>query len=111
MAGFFGARAYGFEIVDAMPAAWQMPWRINGTEFLARPESIDFFEKAPRIKLNAITCDLSRDGSAAPIASFNRNGTQADGTKDHRGRDNVFPAAHGFLARAGARAVAEGQDA
>src|ERR1700751_5067749 len=88
-----------------MVSKWWMARRSESAaiENLQRIHSIAFFANSRRIKPNAMTCDLSRVVSQAPIAWS--TATERPGSRD------VLPAAYGILARAGARAVAERQNA
>lgn len=76
-------------------------------ENLRRIESFGLLAMFRRIELNANTCDLSTAASKARRREINAAGPK----KRRPGSRNVFSASHGVLARAGARAVAEGQDA
>ena len=74
-------------------------------ENLHRIKSCGFFANFRRFNLNANTCDLSTAVSQTDDCGINRNGT-----KRRPGSRDVFSASHGILARAGARAAAEGED-
>src|SRR5450432_3815389 len=97
--GFPGPVRYGFERVDAQPAAVS-PQNPASIENLHRIESIGFFANFRRFKLNANTCDLSTavsqgliawnnrmvDGQTATVDGQARNGTE----RDDRGREMFF---------------------
>jgi hypothetical protein len=104
MTGFRAPRHYGFELVDAeqVTAAATIP-------------------RQSKIYSESNQSDFSRFfGELSPLQSLAIY-RQTLGVKRWRifrrtlhgtsGIDDVFSAAHGFLARAGARAVAEGKDA
>src|SRR5260370_42494254 len=75
-------------------------------ENLHRIQSLGFSTNFRRFNLNANTCDLSTAVSPEPVAkSPQRERKRRPGSRD------VFPAPHGVLARAGARAVAQREDA
>jgi hypothetical protein len=57
---------HGFEMVAG--ARLVGPREAASIENLQRIHSVAFFTNCPRIKLNAITCDISRVVSEAPIA-------------------------------------------
>src|ERR1700739_3154534 len=94
MAGFRKRPAYVFEMVDAA---------ITFRSTCPTNQSI-LFTNFRRIKLNAITCHLSR--------SVSRHGSERSGrlTETRPGSRDVFSASHGILARAGPRAAAKGKD-
>jgi Family of unknown function (DUF5330) len=74
--GFPGNTWYGFEMVDA-PDACHPSHGGASIENLQRIESVGLFANFRQIKLNAITCDLSRTVNQEPIA-----GTTAAGSKE-----------------------------
>src|SRR5215469_1825527 len=96
------AQPYGFELVDAadcfVPDA--------SMQNLRRIQHVAFATIFRRIKPNAITCALSRMTRSNVVAPS----PQPAPTYESEMRD-VLSAAHGLLARAGAGAVAAGQDA
>src|SRR3984893_18482330 len=85
-------------------------------ENLHRIKSFGFFTNFRRFKLDANTCDLSTAVSQEPLREQPqrlRGPSQArNRTKKRRpGSRDVFSASHGILARAGARAAAQREDA
>src|SRR5579862_4193337 len=106
---FLLAALYDFERVDAPPA----PLRITGNRNPAGSEGGDFFWRK-RLKLRSPQSLGIYRGQLKGRADC-EPGSQASTTSgreaSRRGRDNVFSAAHGILARARARAAAAGQDA
>src|SRR5258706_3203133 len=115
--GFPAPSGYGFERVDA-PGAAVSRRTAPSIENLHRIKSIGFFTNFRRIKLNANTCDLSTAVSQERIARSTATVARSiavfcdvrNGFKERRpGSRDVFSASLGVLARAGARAVAQGK--
>src|SRR5437879_2579666 len=78
----------------------------SSIENLHRIQSLELCANFRRFNLNANTCDLSTAVSPEPVArSPQRERKSRPGSRD------VFSAPHGILARAGARAVAQREDA
>ena len=80
----------------------------SSIENLHRIESLGFFANFRRIKLNANTCDLS-----TAVSQWTNCGDQPQRQRkrDDRGREMFFLLRIDILARAGARAAAQGEDA
>jgi hypothetical protein len=95
---------YGFEMVDA-PAMTLTIAQAASIENLHRIESFGFFTNFPRFSFNADTCGLSTQFKKRVYCEINRNGMKKTGSR------HVLPASHGILARAGAGAVAQREDA
>src|SRR6516165_1717217 len=95
MAGFRCARRLWFR-----KSGGRLSLRTSGSsrKFTESLKSRDSSANSRRIKINAMTCDLSR--GISQLIQKRRPRTR-----------NVFPASHGILAWAGARAVAERDDA
>ena len=102
---FPGRSRYGFERVDARhaPITRAKPASI---ENLHRIHSIGFSANFRRFNLNANTCALSTAVSQGLIAES----IATEPKKRLPGSRDVFSASHGILARAGARAAAQGED-
>jgi hypothetical protein len=95
---------YGFEMVDA-PAMTPTIALIASIENLRRIKSFGFFTNFPRFSFNADTCGLSTRFKKRVDCEINRNGMKKTGSR------HVLPASHDILARAGAGAVAQREDA
>jgi hypothetical protein len=113
--GFPARPGYGFERVDA-PEAPYCCGKSPSIEYLHRIQSIEFSAIFRLFNLNANTCDLSTTVNQVQIAksiAAARDVSQrlriAQRDRKRRRRD-VFSASHGILARAGAGAVAQGED-
>jgi hypothetical protein len=93
---------YGFEMVDD---CLQLPWRHQSKIYgeSNRSAFLQIFGDFASMQILAVYRRLLRKGSIArSIAADERRRT---------GLRNVFPASHGILARAGAGAVAQREDA
>ena len=117
--GFPEPASYGFERVDATGSRFSAEIRPS-IENLHRIKSVGFFANFRRFKLNANTCDLSTAVSQGIDCENNRNGCEVHrrslrysqrNQKRRPGSRDVFSASHGILARAGARAFAQREDA
>ena len=99
----FRARSiHGFELVDARPhSTFATFFAINGI-FTAN-EIIEFSANFRRLYRNSNTCGLSSPDNQERLR-HNPQRTRRPGSRD------VLSASHGILARAGARAAAQGQD-
>src|ERR1700760_4130182 len=94
----------GFEVRALMVSKWWTPpqaLRARQSKIYERIGSIDSLANFQRIKLKAITSDLSRTVSRIPIVGLSTGREPSD----------VLSAALGILARARARAAAARQDA
>src|SRR5713226_8678075 len=82
-------------------------------ENLHRIKSVGFFANSRRFKFNANTCDLSTTVSQGLIARSTATVCEASqrNQKGRQGSRDVFSASHGILARAGARAAAQRENA
>jgi hypothetical protein len=74
-------------------------------ENLRRIKSFGFFTNFPRFSFNPDTCGLSTQFKKRIDCEINRNGMKKTGSRD------VLPASLGILARAGAGAAAQREDA
>src|SRR5665213_1660579 len=99
-AEFPDAHLYGFEMVDVPLICLDKP----SIENLHRIKTSGFFANFRIFNLNANTCDLSTAVSQERL----RDRSQENDER-RPGLRNVLSASHGILARAGARAVAQGQ--
>src|SRR5258707_13020492 len=104
MPSFRKRNRYGFEMVDA-PERIPAITPATSIENLRRIKSFGFFTNFPRFSFNADTCGLSTRSKKRIDCEINRNGMKKTGSRD------VLPASHGILARAGAGAVAQREDA
>jgi hypothetical protein len=91
-------------MVDA-PAMTLTIAQAASIENLRRIKSFGFFTNFPRFSFNADTCGLSTQFKKRVDCEINRNGMKKTGSRD------VLPASLGILARAGAGAVAQREDA
>src|SRR5882757_2749721 len=104
MPSFRKRTRYGFEMVDA-PAMTLTIARGASIENLRRIKSFGFFTNFPRFSFNADTYGLSTPVTKRVDCEINRNGMKKTGSRD------VLPASHGILARTGAGAAAQREDA
>jgi hypothetical protein len=96
---------YGFEMVDGLSRTFTIA-KAASIENLRRIESFGFFTNFPRFRFNADTCGLSAQFKKRVDCEINRSkGRRQTGSR------NVFPASHGILARTGAGAAAQREDA
>src|SRR3978361_705796 len=105
MPSFRRRNRYGFEMVGA-PAMTLTITLIASIENLRRIKSFGFFTNFPRFSFNPDTCGLSTQFKKRVDCEINRNGM-----KKRTGSRHVLPASHGILARAGAGAIAQREDA
>src|SRR5258705_10470859 len=104
MPSFRRRNRYGFEMVDAPATTLTIAWGAS-IENLRRIKSFGFFTNFLRFSFNADTCGLSTRFKKRVDCEINRNGMKKTGSRD------VLPASHGILARTGAGAVAQREDA
>src|SRR5882757_3599287 len=104
MPSFEKRNRYGFEMVDAPDATLTIAQPAS-IENLRRIKSFGFFTNFPRFSFNPDTCGLSARFKKRVDCEINRNGMKKTGSRD------VFPASHGILARTGAGAAAQREDA
>src|SRR3954451_14252628 len=105
MPSFEKRSRYGFEMVDAPAATFTIALRAS-IENLRRIKSFGFFTNFLRFSFNRDTCGLSARLMKGIDCEINRNGM-----KKRTGPRHVLPASHGILARPGAGAVAQREDA
>jgi hypothetical protein len=98
------AAIYGFEMVDVPTKPLSAAGTNHQSKIYAESNRRDFSPKFRRFNLSANTCDLSTFVSRV-IADQTVTNKRRPGSRD------VFPASHGILARACARAPAKGKDA
>jgi hypothetical protein len=79
--------------------------QIASIENLRRIKSFGFFTNFPRFRFNADTCGLSAQFKKRVDCEINRNEMKKTGSR------HVLPASHGILARTGAGAAAQREDA
>jgi hypothetical protein len=104
MPSFEKRNRYGFEMVDAPDATLTIA-QAASIENLRRIKSFGFFTNFPRFSFNPDTCGLSTRFKKRVDCEINRNGMKKTGSRD------VLPASLGILARAGAGAAAQREDA
>src|SRR5579871_4465966 len=98
--GFPRPRAYGFKLVETGELAAGRQWIIYSSSGAAN--SRRFFDELSPLQSLAIYRQWLGEGR--------RRTTTRHGLLGRPGSQDVLPAAFGILARASARAVAEGQD-
>jgi hypothetical protein len=104
---FLQPSRYGFEMVDA-PGACVAPLEIHHQwKIYTESNQSDYRRIFPDLISMQTLAIYPRLLVKDRLREINRNGAQ----KGRPGTRDVFSASHGILARAGARAVAKGQDA